>query len=253
MGNKNLGLIQSIVGAGLFAESSETPGSGEYRFPVVTLSRQFGAGGTEIARLLAERLQVPLYDRELLHNIIKVAKSDKHLMERLDERVTNLWDDFVHAFLSKKGTNKEQYLRNLTRVLLGILRSGGVIVGRGAHILLVRYPVLRVKITASADTTIKRVSERLDIKKVKARALIERTNMERDGFVDRLKKRYPSDKEEFDLVINTDLFDPPAAVELILLAMGKAGLAIAPPKVAVVENEPGVEGNIGLTMDSSEG
>uniref|UniRef100_UPI00187D641E cytidylate kinase family protein n=1 Tax=Candidatus Magnetaquicoccus inordinatus TaxID=2496818 RepID=UPI00187D641E len=91
----SLGLVQSIIGSGLYPVDNQKKTKPIPGKPLVTLSRYFGTPDTETATLLAERLGVPMYDRKLLDAISKEAKGDKHLLERLDEHVTSLVDDMV--------------------------------------------------------------------------------------------------------------------------------------------------------------
>ncbi|MBF0285565.1 MAG: cytidylate kinase-like family protein [Magnetococcales bacterium] len=215
-------IIQSIIGAEAYTEG-HGPDGGVMRPPVITVSRYFGAGGTEISRLLAERLGVRLFDRDLLKEVIKEAKGDKFLLEKMDERVTTLMDDLMHTFFSDKGASKDDFFHYLARVVLGITQTGGVVVGRGAH-LLVPKGVFRIRLEGSLAVCTKRVAKNMDIKRVRAERLIVRTNKERASFVEKLAKRFPPDGSEFDLTINTDIFTQDQVVDLILHAMREASL-----------------------------
>ena len=175
MANESLKVIQSIVGAQLYATDAKGGKKGKAATPIkplVTISRQLGAGGEKTAVLLAQRLGVGLFDKELLKQIVKEAKGDKHLLEQLDERVTSLVDNLVHAFFSKKSTNKDTYFRYMAKVILNIGPAGGVIVGRGAHILLPEGRVLRVRVEGSGKSCAKRLVKQKEIKKLNSNYLV---------------------------------------------------------------------------------
>ncbi|MBF0454914.1 MAG: cytidylate kinase-like family protein [Magnetococcales bacterium] len=228
MANDTLKIIQSIVGADLYSSipADSGPDSTVKMAPLVTISRYFGAGSGDVSRLLAERLGVQLYDKELLKSIVKDAKADKHLLDRLDERVISLADELVHAFFSKKSTNKDSFLRYMAKVILGIGPSGGVIIGRGAHLILPEERTFRLRLEGSERVCIKRVAERKSIKKGKAEKLIKSTNKDRDKFHKALAKRYPTRVDGFDLTINTDRFTPEQSVEIVLTAMELLGFKV---------------------------
>ncbi|MBF0155796.1 MAG: cytidylate kinase-like family protein [Magnetococcales bacterium] len=221
--------IQSIVGAqlheGVKGATKEGPGSAPPL--VVTVSRSFGAGGTDIAAMLAERLGVFLYDRELLKAIVKETKADKHLLERLDERATSFLDDIVLSFFSKKSTSKDNFYRYMVKVILGISHSGGVIVGRGAHLVIPKdRKAFRLRLEASLEAATNRVAKRLDIKKRKARELVLEQNLQREQFITDILERYPTDRREHDLTINTDGFTPEQVVNIVVCAMKQAGFEV---------------------------
>ncbi len=230
MANDTLKIIQSIVGADLYSISTEKKGEGKKpaMAPLVTVSRFYGAGSGDISRMLAERLGVQFYDKSLLKSIVKDAKEDKHLLKRLDERVTNLVDDVLISFFSKKSTNKDSFLRYMAKVILGIGPSGGVIIGRGAHLILPEDRTFRVRLEGSMKQCVKRVAKRKDIKKSKAEKLIKKTNKEREKFQKELAKRYPTRVDSFDITLNTDRFSPEQCVEIIVGAMKSVGFKVPP-------------------------
>ncbi|MBF0162695.1 MAG: cytidylate kinase-like family protein [Magnetococcales bacterium] len=228
-----LGMVQSIVGSGLYTvddpKKGKSPPPGK---PLVTLARLYGTPDAETAQLLSERLAVPLYDRKLLDAITKEAKGDKHLLERLDERVTSLVDDMVHAFFSKKSTNKDSYFRYVAKIIVGIGPSGGVIVGRAAHLLLPERAAFRVRLEGSMKVCCKRLMEAKSMKKADAEREISKINKEREKFNEEVAKRYPSRINGYDLTINSDIYSPEQMVRLIVMAMQEAGFQVPDGKPA---------------------
>lgn len=228
MAEKSVEIIKKIIGAELYEEDAKKKSKAPPpKRCVVTISRAFGAGGTDIANALAETLGVKMYDRSILKAIVKSAKADKYLMERLDERVTGLVDDLVHTVFSKKGALKEDYVKHLAKVLMGISHDSGVVLGRGSHLLLADRS-FRVRIDGSRRKCVKRLMERKGIKKSKAKKLMEKTNDERKQFVKGLYKRFPTDRAYYDLVINSDIYTVDQAVKVIVHAMEQAGYPTSP-------------------------
>jgi hypothetical protein len=215
-------IIQALVKAQLV---NDTYDRGEKLHPVVALSRGYGCGGGEIARELAKRLQVGFFDKEILNEIVAQSGGDKYLLEKLDETVKNRWDAWILSFLSGDNVLNENYQRLLVNVLLGILGTGGVIMGRGAHIILAKHEIFRVRIIGSPEVSAQRVAESEKISLEAAHKMVDEKNHERGKFVWDYWKHRLSDQTEFDLVINTDRFKDFAQVaELIIDAMHGVGI-----------------------------
>jgi cytidylate kinase len=231
MGSRSsLEVIQSIINAERYADEGALCVGTAVRnnLPLVTVSRDHGAHGTEIARLLADALGVPCYDRELLKEVVREARADRHLLEQLDEKVIGIMDEMMMSFFSRKATSRDNFFRYMAKVILGICHSGGVIVGRGAHLLIPEHrPVLRVRIEGSQAVCAQRIAQQLGIKVGKAEKIVEKTNHERADFVRKIYERYPTRRTYYDLVINSDLFAPEGAVRVILSATRELGFVNA--------------------------
>ncbi|MDX9765783.1 MAG: cytidylate kinase-like family protein [Ectothiorhodospiraceae bacterium] len=196
--------------------------------PVIALSRDYGSGGEEIAQILADRLKVPCYDREILDAVAKLAGTDRDLMGRLDENVRSWKDTWIYSVLSGDSVFTSSYRHHLVDVLLAIARQGGIIVGRGGHVLLRTRPVFRVRIAGSTPACAERVAARENIDLDDATQKVERINHERAEFLWNLVQRRLNDATLFDLVVNTDrLHDWNKLAELILDTMAQAELPAA--------------------------
>ena len=102
---------------------------------VITITREYGAGGGEVARKLAEALGWELLDRELLHQAAEVEHVPDAELERLDEKTITMADRFSLHPPHKK------YLHGLTEAARQAAQRGNVVlVGRGARQLWARRP-----------------------------------------------------------------------------------------------------------------
>jgi hypothetical protein len=194
----------------------------ERRPPVVTVARDHGAGGEEIAQLLAKRLGVPCYDKQILDGIVERAEEDASLMRSLDEKVPPREGLFLFAAMLGLSDPLTKYQRLLTRVLNAIPFGGGVIVGRGAHYVLQNPYVLRVRIVGTEEICAKRLGG--------GDKALEEVRKVND-----LRGRYHKDvfntdsyaAHHYDLTLNTDRFTSfEAAAELI----AQAYAAVVPAK-----------------------
>ncbi|MGD9788848.1 MAG: AAA family ATPase [Sulfuricellaceae bacterium] len=194
--------------------------------PLVALSRDHGAGGEEVAEILSQRLGVGCYDKTLLDAIASSAGTDPYLMGELDEKVAHLRDAWVMSLLTNQPVLNEHFRNHLVNVVLGLVGTGGVIVGRGAHLILAGKPMLRLRIAGSPEACARRIAETDNIPISEALKQVQRINHERAHFVWEHFHSRLNDPTQFDLAVNTDHIPPAQAAELALSAMAARGLSV---------------------------
>ncbi|GAB6043756.1 cytidylate kinase-like family protein [Endothiovibrio diazotrophicus] len=210
--------IQSVVEAQLHTDHGDPQRKGPG--PVVCISRDHGAGGIEIAERLAKRLDIEIYDKEILNAVAREANVDEALMEQLDDRVRRLKDGWIRSLLTGQDVFPEHYRHHLVNVLLGLTQTGGVIMGRGAHVVLANRNVFRLRVIGSQLRCAERVAEKYGMGIEEAEKRVETINHDRAKFVWDIFKRRLGECYHFDLVINTDhLNDWDAVAELVIQAM----------------------------------
>lgn len=217
MATDSLKLVEAILKAQMHKGGSQ-PGTK----PVITLSRDYGSGGRAIAKELARHLAVPVFDKELLDAVVERSGADPHLLAQLDEKTRGFWDSWIVSMLSGENMQDDHYRRYLAKVVLGIFNTGdgGVIIGRGAHLILARQDVFRVRITAPPETCAERVSHERQISLEEAGKEVARVNGGRATFVWDVFKKRLNDPSAFDLTINTDhLSKYEEVAEIIIFAM----------------------------------
>lgn len=211
-----------LVEAIIKAHAAEMHGGRGAERPVVTLSRDYGSGGREIAQQLAKHLAVPVYDKELLDAVVERSGADPHLLAQLDEKTRGFWDSWIISILSGENVLEENYRRHLVKVVLGILNTGdgGVIIGRGAHLVLAQQNVFRVRIIAPPETCAERVAQKRQLSLEEARKEVARVNDGRTKFIWDVYKKRLNEPTAFDLTINTDhLSKYEEVAEIIIFAM----------------------------------
>lgn len=174
--------------------------------PVIALSRDHGALGRQIADGLSKRLGVPVYDREILEKIAERLDTDPQTLKMLDECVARARDMWLVGLFTGHDLTEDAYRTQLVNVILSLGRVGGIILGRGANVVLSTSCALRVRITASPEVCVRRVVERYHVSEDEARRQISEINANRGRFVWELFHRRNSDASSFDMVINTDRF-----------------------------------------------
>jgi hypothetical protein len=182
--------------------------------PVVCVSRQYGARGAEMGRLVAGRLGFRFYSQELIHDIAEEAHVRQAVVESLDERVQDGIAQWVSTMIKRGVFAPSDYVRNLSKVVLTLSRHGkGVIVGRGAHFILDRASTLRVRVIAPLEVRVARIAQRDALDEATARAKILRIDAERVAFNRQHYNADIGDPTHYDLVLNTGTLGVDGAAE----------------------------------------
>jgi cytidylate kinase len=192
---------------------------GEFQQPTICISREYGARGAAMGRLVAERLGFRYYSQELIHDIAEAAHVRKQVVESLDERVQDGISEWVAGLIKRGVFAPSDYLRNLSKVVLTLANHGkGVIIGRGAHFILDRQTTLRVRVIAPLETRVARIAERDGLSDDKAKATILRIDAERVAFN---KQHYGADLADpvnYDLVVNAGTLGLEGAADVTVAA-----------------------------------
>jgi len=225
------GVIQALIRANKPKPAEE---EARERKPVVTISRDLGTGGDAISEALAARLNVECYNMEVLDAVAKSTNVNASLLQSLHEKVNKASDAWLYSVVFGKSVSRDDYLSNLVTTVRGIYRKGGIIIGRGGHVILAGRDVLRVRLTGSVEVCGRRYALAQDIGLTEARKTVRERNRARGQFIWKMFKSRVNDPQNFDLVVNMDHFaDYDQAVEIIMIAAHALGLT----KEAVVAAE----------------
>jgi cytidylate kinase len=190
---------------------------------VVTVSRDFGSMGKQVAQLLADTLEVRCCDRSILQEVARRAHVDEKLVSALDEHVSNIKDHWWQHLQHEDTFSYEDYYHHLVKTVLSISRGGGVIVGRGANHILGEAKAFRVRITGSEAQCARRTAEREQITLEESTKKVREVNQERADYIKMLYDADINDNSSYDLILNSDRYEITQMVEMILDAMQKAG------------------------------
>ena len=194
---------------------------------IVTIEREYGSGGGEIAQRLAEQLGWKLWDQLLTEEIAKLAECPKAAVEVREERNDPLYYRLFKSFLrgSYEGSlnahklklvDSEGILKLTQRVVHSAARSGNsVIVGRGAqHFLRNRPDTLRVFLYAPKEDKVRRLLARGKSEN-EAEQLVDSVDRERADFIQKYFHVEWPDRAIYHTMINTTIGDE-AVVQMIL-------------------------------------
>jgi cytidylate kinase len=194
---------------------------------IVTVEREYGCGGGEIAQTLATHLGWKLWDQLLTEEIARLANCPKAVVEVREERNDPLYYRLFKSFLrgSYEGSlnahklnlvDSETILKLTERVVQHAAKAGNsVIVGRGAqHFLRNRPDTLRVFLYAPRENKVRRLLAR-GKSETEAQQLVDTVDRERMDFIQKYFNVEWPDRAVYHNMINTAIGDE-AVVHMIL-------------------------------------
>ena len=197
---------------------------------IITIEREYGCGGGEIAQSVANRLGWKLWDQRLTEEIARLANCPKAVVEAREERNDPLYYRLFKSFLrgSYEGSinapklnlvDSETILRITRRVVENAAQSGNcVIVGRGAQQFLKNRPdTLRMFLYAPREDKIRRLLTRGKSEK-EAEELVDTVDRERADFIQKYFNVEWPDRAIYHAMLSTSIGDE-AALRLILSLM----------------------------------
>lgn len=183
----------------------------------ITLSREAGAGGGQIAEYIGQRLGWEVLDKALVGQVAQRLRTSPTLVEVVDETGPDWARDILLPWLDRNVISHEKYVIFLCRVVMAAARRGNVvIVGRGANFLLPRDQGLAVRVVASEKYRIRNVMANRGLSESEARRYIAQVEQGRRQFVQRFFRRDIADPHEYDAVLSVDRLGPERAAEEII-------------------------------------
>jgi len=186
---------------------------------IVTVEREYGCGGGEIARCLAQQLGWKLWDQQLTEEIARLARCPQAVVEQREERADPLYYRLFKSFLrgSYEGSlnahklnvvDSENILKFTERVVMHAASKGnGVIVGRGSQLFLRSRPdTFRVFLYAPRDDKVRRLLSRGKSEK-EAQELVDTVDRERAGFIEKYFHIEWPDRSVYHVMMNTAIGD----------------------------------------------
>src|SRR4051812_34492600 len=194
---------------------------------IITIEREYGCGGGEIAQLVAKRLGWTLYDQLLTEEIAKLANCSRTVVEVREERRDPLYYRLFKSFLrgSYEGSinapklnlvDSETILKITRRVVEQVAEQGYcVIVGRGSQQFLKSRPdTLRFFLYAPREDKIRRLLARGKGEE-EAEHLVNTVDRERADFIQKYFRVEWPDRAIYHAMLNTAIGDQ-AVVDAIL-------------------------------------
>ncbi len=185
---------------------------------IITISREFGSGGREIGKRLADLLGFEYYDREIISEVAKIGNFDEKYVEYVGE---NGYSSGFHLTYGRTLYYPHAQWDNSTKIIVaeqkalaGIVQRGKdcIIVGRCADVVLADYKPFNLFIYADMDSKVERCKSRMesgeemsDAKLIKKIKTIDKNRARHREAISHLKW---GRKEAYHLCVNTTGINP---------------------------------------------
>ena len=187
---------------------------------IVTLSREYGAGGSQLGLLLGSALGWPVLDRDL-------AERAPRFLERIAAAFTVVPSDAPVLPELSRSPNPDTLVEATRAILLEAVRTPPLIViGHGANCLLCdRRDVLRIRVTAPYPVRVRRVARRTGQSVDEAGADVRQRDADRRQYLERYYKKDTNDPYLYDLQINTATITLEVAAQMVVRLIRPDGVA----------------------------
>ena len=179
---------------------------------IITISREFGSGGREIAKRLADKLGYAYYDSEIITLLAKeTGMTEEYIKDISEKGVYPYAFQFAKSFAmySSMQNNQTEILVAQSKILKQIADKNvnAIIVGRGANSILKEYNPMNIFVYANLESKINRCKE----KAKENESLTDKELEKKIKTIDKNRKAFNSlisnmewgSKENYDLCINT--------------------------------------------------
>ena len=186
--------------------------AGTYGKNVIAIGRQFGSGGHDIGKILAEKLGYDFYDAEIIQMTAGTTGYTPEFIKKNEEIMTNslIYDLVNQMYLNadmQDEAPKDKIFEAECQVVRNLAKKGNcVIVGRCAdYVLRNSGNCLKVFFSAPLVSRIRRVAQRQNISEGEAKATVQKNEKLRADNYRYYTRRMWGAAGNFDLSLNTDL------------------------------------------------
>ena len=194
---------------------------------IITIGRQFGSGGREIGYMVAEKLGIKLYDKEMLQRAAQDSGICEELFESHDEKPSNsflyslVMDTYSMGYsgstYNDMPINHKIFLAQFDAIKKIADEGPCILVGRCADYALEGYPnLLSVFIHADLDARIKRIANKYDLTDAKAKDLIIKTNKKRASYYNYYTDKRWGDADSYDVCLDSSVLGLEGTAEAII-------------------------------------
>ena len=178
----------------------------EKRLPVITINREYGAGGRALAEVLSEKLKIPYYDRDFVSKTVEESGYDVEDVEREGEemsRSSQILNDFLSSTVTYSSSH-DAIFEAEKKVILKLAESPCIMVGRCADHIMKEAGIdtVSVYLHGPLDLRLKRTKELAQYGELKPEKYLEERDTKRRTFY-----KYYTGKEIFDASNYTFCFD----------------------------------------------
>ena len=195
---------------------------------VITISRQFGAGGITIGKMIAESLGYSFADNDILQRVAKEANVSTHWIESFEKEAGSKLSRLISSMVSKRWLDRvladergyldEQiYLDYLVLIIAQFADEGDVVIlGRGSQYILNDHPdAVHILLVNEFENRVNFMADRYEISRKKAERTVVNEDRRRVSLYKRLGKSDYENPQLYHMVLNMGRLDLETARDMV--------------------------------------
>jgi cytidylate kinase len=195
---------------------------------VITISRQFGAGGKTLGKMIADKLGYTFADDDIIQMVAEAANVSPHWVESVERDAGGKLSRVISSMVSKRlvdrilkderGYMDERiYLDYLVVIIAQMAEEGNVVIlGRGSQYILNDHPdAHHILLINEFKNRVKFMMERYDLSENRANFIVNREDKRRSNLYRKLGKTDYEQPSLYDLVLNMSRLGIPKALKLV--------------------------------------
>jgi cytidylate kinase len=203
------------------------------RLPFITISREYGCCGFQVAEELVEILNKELnpepkwaaYDKKILEKLMIDTGLSSSLVETLTGKARNNLTDVIQTFFSKFPPQVAVHKKVTETITMLALNGNVVIVGRGSNMITKKFKNgFHIRLVAPLERRAENISKFMNISKGEVTKLINEKTKQREDYLKEFFKFDLTDPHHYDLIINQSRFTIKQIAKIIIDGMKIKGL-----------------------------
>ena len=200
---------------------------------VITISRQYGAGGKTLGKLISERLGYTFADNNIVQLVAKEANVSTNWVESFEKEAGSKLSRLINTMVSQRWVDRilkdehgyldeKIYLDYLVLIIAQIADEGDVvIIGRGSQYILDDHPdAFHILLVDEFDHRVKFLMDNYNMSLKKAQQVVIAEDKRRDNLYSRLGKKDYDSPGLYHLVLNMNRLNMDQALELVCSLVG---------------------------------
>ena len=195
---------------------------------VITISRQFGAGGLTLGKRVAEKFGYTFADTEIIKMVAEMANVSTHFVETVEKEAGGKFSKFISKTVSKplverilkneRGyIDEEIYLDYLVLIIAQMADDGDVVIlGRGSQYILNDHPdAYHILLIDEFENRVRFMREHYDLSKNRAIHVVKSEDKRRKNLYQKLRKTDYDNPALYHLVLNMNKISLDKALQLV--------------------------------------
>ncbi|MDD6024480.1 MAG: cytidylate kinase-like family protein [Oscillospiraceae bacterium] len=190
------------------------------QYPMITISREYGSNGRKIGELLAQRLGLPFYDKDIIAIASKETRFAEEAFENAEKTATTSLG-YALSNRSNRGLYGMPWNDQLFMVQSSVIRTladqgPAIFVGRCADYVLSGYKAsIDIFLQASEEARVQTIMDREKVSKREAENSIRRYDKSRATYYNYYTDRKWGDIQNYDIALNVSHLTPEEAADLL--------------------------------------